>query len=160
MVRTMVRTGRLRTSDRRTRLLGRGAKQRGEQLPESFTALFTARDGGVPVGSAAGCGPFPTCYRSHKLLGRLRGHGRDLERRQFSPVKTEVISNRLKDSLFISYVHVYTEIRVHIWLGAFTGGRRAPQVRHFRVCRVSAPLMPPSGHLTVCYLPACTLWDL
>jgi hypothetical protein len=45
-------------------------------------------------------------------------------------------------------------------LGAFTGGRRAPQVRHFRVCRVSAPLMPPSGHLTVCYLPACTLWDL
>ena len=67
-------------------------------MPESFTALFTARDGGVPVGSAAGCGPFPTCYRSHKLLGRLRGHGRDLERRQFSPVKTEVISlNRLKD---------------------------------------------------------------
>ena len=46
------------------------------------------------------------------------------------------------------------------WLGAFTGGRRAPQVRHFRVCRLSAPLMPPSGHLTVCYLPACTLWDL
>ena len=45
-------------------------------------------------------------------------------------------------------------------LGAFTGGRRAPQVRHFRVCRLSAPLMPPSGHLTVCYLPACTLWDL
>ena len=93
----MVRTGRLRTSDRRTRLLGRGAKQRGEQVPESFTALFTARDGGVPVGSAAGCGPFPTCYRSHKLLGHSRGHGRDLERRQFSPVKTEVISVTLKD---------------------------------------------------------------
>ena len=37
----MVRTGRLRTSDRRTRLLGRGAKQRGEHVPESFTALFT-----------------------------------------------------------------------------------------------------------------------
>ena len=91
----MVRTGRLRTSDRRTRLLGRGAKQCGEHVPESFTALFTARDGGVPVGSAAGCGPFPTCYRSHKLLGRSRGHGRDLERRQFSPVKTEVISNTL-----------------------------------------------------------------
>ena len=93
----MVRTGRLRTSDRRTRLLGRGAKQCGEHVPESFTALFTARDGGVPVGSAAGCGPFPTCYRSHKLLGRSRGHGRDLERRQFSPVKTEVISNTLED---------------------------------------------------------------
>ena len=98
----MVRTGRLRTSDRRTRLLGRGAKQCGEHVPESFTALFTARDGGVPVGSAAGCGPFPTCYRSHKLLGRLRGHGRDLERRQFSPVKTEVISNRLKDRVLAS----------------------------------------------------------
>ena len=94
----MVRTGRLRTSDRRTRLLGRGAKQCGEHVPESFTALFTARDGGVPVGSAAGCGPFPTCYRSHKLLGRSRGHGRDLERRQFSPVKTEVISNTLEDN--------------------------------------------------------------
>jgi len=93
----MVRTGRLRTSDRRTRLLGRGAKQCGEHVPESFTALFTARGGGVPVGSAAGCGPFPTCYRSHKLLGRSRGHGRDLERRQFSPVKTEVISNTLED---------------------------------------------------------------
>ena len=25
-----------------------------------------------------------------------------------------------------------------------TGGRRAPQARHFRVCRLSAPLMPPS----------------
>ena len=63
-----------------------------EHMPESFTALFTARDGGVPVGSAAGCGPLLTCYRSHKLLGRSRGRGRDLERRQFSPVKTEVIS--------------------------------------------------------------------
>ena len=95
----MVRTGRLRTSDRRTRLLGRGAKQRGEQVTELFTVLFTARDGGVPVGSAADCGPFPTCYRSHKLLGRSRGHGRDLERRQFSPVKTEVISVTLTPSL-------------------------------------------------------------
>ena len=98
----MVRTGRLRTSDRRTRLLGRGAKQCGEHMPESFTALFTARDGGVPVSSAAGCGPFPTCYRSHKLLGRLRGHGRDLERRQFSPVKTELISIRLKDTAAVN----------------------------------------------------------
>ena len=107
----MVRTGRLRTSDRRTRLLGRGAKQCGEHVPESFTALFTARDGGVPVGSAAGCGPFPTCYRSHKLLGRLRGHWRDLERRQFSPVKTEVISNRLKDRALaiMPQVSVYHE---------------------------------------------------
>jgi len=26
-----------------------------------------------------------------KLLGRSRGRGKDLERRQFSPVKTEVI---------------------------------------------------------------------
>ena len=43
----MVRTGCLRTSDRRTRLLGTGAKQRGEQVPESFTALFTARGGGA-----------------------------------------------------------------------------------------------------------------
>ena len=43
----MVRTGRLRTSDRRTRLLGTGAKQRGEHMPESATALFTVRDGGV-----------------------------------------------------------------------------------------------------------------
>ena len=73
----MVRTGRLRTSDRRTRLLGRGAKQRGEQVPESFTVLFTARDGGVPVGSAAGCGPLPTwekkpfnAYFGKRMLAR------------------------------------------------------------------------------------------
>ena len=94
----MVRTGRLRTSDRRTRLLRTGAKQRGEQVPESFTALYSQLVAVVySVGSAAGCRPFPTCYRSHKLLGRSRGHGRDLERRQFSPVKTEVISIPLED---------------------------------------------------------------
>ena len=115
----MVRTGRLRTSDRRTRLLGRGAKQCGEHVPESFTALFTARDGGVPVGSAAGCGPFPTCYRSHKLLGRLRGHGRDLERRQFSPVKTEVISNRLKDKYYIGAISKKMVFFVKIHNGVF-----------------------------------------
>ena len=74
------------------------AKQAWRTVAESFTALFTARDGGVPVGSAAGCGPFPTCYRSHKLLGHSRGHGRDLESRQFSPVKTEVISVTFKDT--------------------------------------------------------------
>ena len=71
-------------------------KRVANRCPNRFTALFTARDGGVPVGSAAGCGPFPTCYRSHKLLGHSRGHGRDLERRQFSPVKTEVISVTLR----------------------------------------------------------------
>ena len=32
-----------------------------------FTALFTAHDTRLPVGSAAGCGP---CFRSHELLGR------------------------------------------------------------------------------------------
>ena len=33
-----------------------------------FTAFFTARDAGVPMGSAAGCGPFLTCFRSHERL--------------------------------------------------------------------------------------------
>jgi hypothetical protein len=100
----MVRTGRLRTSDRRTRLLGRGAKQRGEQVTDSFTALFTARDGGVPVGCWV---QRPNVDRYRPVTGPIscwgaqvsRGHGRDpLERGQFSPVKTQVISNTLEDT--------------------------------------------------------------
>ena len=34
-----------------------------------FTVLFTARVGGVPLGSAAGCGPFLICFRSCEPLG-------------------------------------------------------------------------------------------
>ena len=45
-----------------------------------FTAFFTARDAGVPMGSAAGCGPFLTCFRSHELLGRLGEPEGGLER--------------------------------------------------------------------------------
>jgi hypothetical protein len=158
----MVRTGRLRTSDRRTRLLGRGAKQCGEHVPESFTALFTARDGGVPVGSAAGCGPFPTCYRSHKLLGRLRGHGRDLERRQFSPVKTEVISNRLG-------IPKGYEIRIYLakfdWHG-FDGARPAtpdlrPAVRRAGAWwpRLAGALYAHAVPTIVCVVVSCGATD-
>ena len=62
-----------------------------------FTALFTAHDTRLPVGSAAGCGPSSTCFRSHELLGRWGRRGGGLERRKFSPVKSEVISNTLED---------------------------------------------------------------
>ena len=58
-----------------------------------FTAFFTARDAGVPVGSAAGCGPFPTCSRSHERLGRWGWCGGELESQLFC----QVISNTLKD---------------------------------------------------------------
>ena len=64
-----------------------------------FTALFTAHDTRLPVGSAAGCGPSSTCFRSHELLGRWGRRGGGLERRKFSPVKSEVISNTLEDTL-------------------------------------------------------------
>ena len=62
-----------------------------------FTALFTARDAGVPMGSAAGCGPFLTCFRSHELLGRLGEPGGGAGAPPISPVKSEVISIGLKD---------------------------------------------------------------
>ena len=68
----------------------------GERSAKSFTALFTARDGGVPMSSAAGCEPSPTCYRSHELLGRWGRCGEGLERREFSPGLPEVISIALK----------------------------------------------------------------
>ena len=64
-----------------------------------FTVLFTARDGGHPVGSAAGCGPFPTCSRSHERLGRWGWCGGGLESHPFCPVFAEVISNTLKDKI-------------------------------------------------------------
>ena len=72
---------------------------------DPFSARVHVWGAGVPVGSAAGCGPLPTCYRSHKLLGRSRaqteGRGKDLERRQFSPVKTEVISSTLVEDIVV-----------------------------------------------------------
>ena len=58
----------------------------GKTSTKSFTALFTARDGGHPVGSSAGCGPFPTCYRSHERLGRWGRRGGGPESHQFCPV--------------------------------------------------------------------------
>ena len=63
-----------------------------------FTALFTARDAGVAMGSAAGCGSFLTCFRSHELLARWGRRGGALESQQFCPAKAEVISKPLKDS--------------------------------------------------------------
>ena len=40
-----------------------------KSIAKSFTVLFTARVGGVPLGSAAGCGPFLICFRSCEPLG-------------------------------------------------------------------------------------------
>ena len=54
-------------------------------MPKSFTVLFTAHDTGQHVGSAAGCGPFATCYNSPELLRRWKAPGEGLERREFSP---------------------------------------------------------------------------
>ena len=54
-----------------------------------FTALFTAHDTRLPVGSAAGCGPSSTCFRSHELLGRWGRRGEGLESHHFCPVKSE-----------------------------------------------------------------------
>ena len=95
------RTARLRTSDRRTRLLRRGAKEGSDTFPKSFTVLFTAHDTGQPAGSGAGCGPFATCSNSPVLLRRWRAPGEGLERREFSPGIPEVtgISKTLKDRL-------------------------------------------------------------
>ena len=62
-----------------------------------FTAFFTARDAGVPMGSAAGCGPFLACFRSHERLGRWGWCGGGLESHPFCPVFAEVISKPLED---------------------------------------------------------------
>ena len=62
-----------------------------------FTALFTAHDTRLPVGSAAGCGPSSTCFRSHELLGRWGGPGGGLERWIFCPSFCYIISVTLKD---------------------------------------------------------------
>ena len=80
----------------------------GERSAKSFTALFTARDGGVPMSSAAGCEPSPTCYRSHELLGRWGRCGEGLERREFSPGLPEVISIALKDRPRPAFVEVFS----------------------------------------------------
>ena len=78
-------------------VLSIGAKEGSKALPKSFTVLFTAHDTGQHVGSAAGCGPFATCYNSPELLRRWKAPGEGLERREFSPGIPEVISKTLKD---------------------------------------------------------------
>ena len=67
--------------------------------PGLFTELFTVRYTVVTIGSAPGYGHFGSPSSSTGPEGGGGARGEVLEWRKFSPVKTEVISKPLKDTL-------------------------------------------------------------
>ena len=81
-----------------------GAKYKASELRALrglglFTELFTVRYTVVTIGSAPGYGHFGSPSSSTGPEGGGGGRGGVLEWRKFSPVKTEVISITLKDTV-------------------------------------------------------------